>query len=36
VNAADVATFRKLAEDKIGPPSKQQYGEIRHRIVSVK
>jgi TRAP-type C4-dicarboxylate transport system substrate-binding protein len=36
VNAADVASFRKLAEEKIWPQYKQQYGEIWDRIVSVK
>ena len=36
VNAADVASFRKLAEDKIWPAYKQQYGELWDRIVSAK
>jgi len=36
VNAADVASFRKVAEDKIWPAYKQQYGELWDRIVSVK
>src|SRR5947207_8701136 len=36
VNAADVASFRKLAEDKIWPSYKQQYGEFWDRIVSTK
>ena len=36
VNAADVASFRKLAEDKIWPGYKQQYGELWDRVVSAK
>ena len=36
VNAADVASFRKLAEEKIWPPYKQQYGELWDKIVSAK
>jgi tripartite ATP-independent transporter DctP family solute receptor len=36
VNAADVPTFRKLAEEKIWPGYKQQYGELWDKIVSVK
>jgi len=36
VNAADVASFRKLAEDKIWPSYKQQYGELWDKIVSAK
>jgi TRAP-type transport system periplasmic protein len=36
VNAADVASFRKMAEDKIWPAYKQQYGELWDRIASVK
>src|SRR5262245_6978720 len=36
VNAADVASFRKLAEDKIWPAYKQQYGEYWDRVVSAK
>ena len=36
VNAADVASFRKLAEDKIWPSYKQQYGEWWDKIVSAK
>jgi TRAP-type transport system periplasmic protein len=36
VNAADVPTFRKMAEDKIWPQYKQQYGEMWDRIVSAK
>src|SRR5256885_5256627 len=36
VNAADVASFRKIAEDKIWPPYKQQYGELWDKIVAAK
>lgn len=36
VNAADVASFRKIAEEKIWPPYKQQYGEIWDRVVATK
>jgi tripartite ATP-independent transporter DctP family solute receptor len=36
VNAADVASFRKVAEEKIWPAYKQQYGDIWDRIVAVK
>jgi tripartite ATP-independent transporter DctP family solute receptor len=36
VNAADVASFRKLAEEKVWPSYKQQYGEYWDRIVSTK
>ena len=36
VNAADVASFRKLAEDKIWPGYKQQYGELWDKVVSAK
>jgi len=36
VNAADVASFRKLAEEKIWPAYKQQYGELWDRVVSAK
>ena len=36
VNAADVASFRKIAEDKIWPPYKQQYGELWDKIVASK
>ncbi len=36
VNAADVASFRRMAEEKIWPPYKQQYGELWDRIVAVK
>jgi tripartite ATP-independent transporter DctP family solute receptor len=36
VNAADVAAFRRLAEEKIWPPYRQQYGDIWDKIASVK
>ena len=36
VNAADVPTFRRMAEEKIWPQYKQQYGEMWDRIVSAK
>jgi len=36
VNQADVATFRKLAEEKIWPPYKQQYAEMWDKIVNTK
>ncbi len=36
VNQADVASFRKLAEEKIWPQYKQQYGEFWDKIVSTK
>jgi TRAP-type C4-dicarboxylate transport system substrate-binding protein len=36
VNAADVASFRKIAEEKIWPQYKQQYGELWDRIVATK
>src|SRR5205807_9101449 len=36
VNAADVASFRRVAEDKIWPGYKQQYGELWDRVVSAK
>jgi len=36
VNAADVASFRKVAEDKIWPAYRQQYGELWDRVVSAK
>jgi len=36
VNAADVPTFRKVAEERIWPQYKQQYGEMWDRIVSAK
>jgi tripartite ATP-independent transporter DctP family solute receptor len=36
VNAADVASFRRVAEEKIWPGYKQQYGELWDRIVATK
>jgi tripartite ATP-independent transporter DctP family solute receptor len=36
VNAADVASFRRLAEEKIWPQYKQQYGELWDKVASVK
>jgi hypothetical protein len=36
VNAADVASFRKVAEDKIWPAYRQQYAELWDRIVATK
>jgi tripartite ATP-independent transporter DctP family solute receptor len=36
VNAADVASFRRVAEDKIWPGYKQQYGELWDKIVATK
>ena len=36
VNGADVASFRKVAEEKIWPAYKQQYGDIWDKIVAVK
>ncbi len=36
VNEADVASFRRLAEEKIWPAYRKQYGELWDRIVSVK
>jgi len=36
VNQADVPTFRKLAEEKIWPPYKQQYAEMWDKIVNTK
>jgi TRAP-type transport system periplasmic protein len=36
VNQADVAAFRKVAEEKIWPQYRQQYGELWDRIVSTK
>jgi tripartite ATP-independent transporter DctP family solute receptor len=36
VNQADVASFRKLAEEKIWPAYKQQYAEMWDKIVSTK
>jgi tripartite ATP-independent transporter DctP family solute receptor len=36
VNAADVASFRRVAEEKIWPGYKQQYGELWDKIVATK
>ncbi len=36
VNAADVAAFRRLAEEKIWPQYRQQYAEIWDKIASAK
>jgi len=36
VNAADVASFRKVAEDKIWPQYKQQYAEWWDRVANAK
>ncbi len=36
VNQADVASFRKVAEEKIWPQYKQQYAELWDKIVSSK
>jgi len=36
VNQADIASFRKVAEEKIWPQYKQQYGEMWDKIVSAK
>ena len=36
VNQADVASFRKLAEERIWPQYRQQYAELWDRIVSTK
>jgi tripartite ATP-independent transporter DctP family solute receptor len=36
VNQADVAAFRKIAEEKIWPAYKQQYAEMWDKIVSTK
>lgn len=36
VNAADVASFRKVAEERIWPPYKQQYGEMWDRVLATK
>ena len=36
VNQADVASFRKVAEEKIWPQYRQQYAEMWDRIVSTK
>jgi len=36
VNQADVATFRKVAEEKIWPPYKTQYADLWDKIVNTK
>ena len=36
VNQADVASFRKMAEEKIWPPYRQQYAEMWDKIVSTR
>jgi hypothetical protein len=36
VNQADVASFRKLAEEKIWPQYKQKYAELWDKIVNTK
>ena len=36
VNAADVASFRRVAEEKIWPQYKHQYGELWDRIAAAK
>jgi tripartite ATP-independent transporter DctP family solute receptor len=36
VNAADVASFRKIAEEKIWPPYRQQYADLWDKIVATK
>src|SRR5690242_3363613 len=36
VNAADVATFRKMAEEKIWPAYRQQYAELWDKIVATR
>jgi TRAP-type C4-dicarboxylate transport system substrate-binding protein len=36
VNGADVASFRKVAEEKIWPAYKQQYGEMWERVAAAK
>ena len=36
VNAADVASFRQMAEEKIWPAYKQQYGEMWERVAAAK
>jgi tripartite ATP-independent transporter DctP family solute receptor len=36
VNAADVASFRKVAEEKIWPPYKQQYAEWWDKVANAK
>ncbi|HEU5319950.1 MAG TPA: TRAP transporter substrate-binding protein [Methylomirabilota bacterium] len=36
VNAADVAAFRRVAEEKVWPPYRQQYGELWDRILGAR
>jgi TRAP-type transport system periplasmic protein len=36
VNAADVAPFRKVAEEKIWPAYKQQYAELWDKVANAK
>ena len=36
INQADVASFRKVAEEKIWPQYKQQYAELWDKIVNTK
>jgi len=36
VNTADVAAFRKIAEEKVWPAYQKQYAELWDRIVSTK
>jgi TRAP-type C4-dicarboxylate transport system substrate-binding protein len=36
VNQADVASFRKIAEEKIWPQYRQQYAEMWDKIVSTR
>jgi hypothetical protein len=36
VNAADVASFRKVAEEKIWPAYKQQYAELWDKVANAK
>ena len=36
VNATDVASYRRVAEEKIWPQYKQQYAELWDKIVATK
>jgi TRAP-type transport system periplasmic protein len=36
VNQADVASFRKVAEEKIWPPYRQQYADMWDKIVNTR
>jgi hypothetical protein len=36
VNQADVASFRKIAEEKIWPQYRQQYAEMWDKIVNTR